>query len=51
MVDAVNADPNIPNKNSLIGPNLATSWTPDQIWSTGFIDSYSANLAYLAFER
>jgi hypothetical protein len=51
MIDAVNADANIPNKKLLIGPNLATGWTPQQIWDTGFIDSYTNSLAYLAFER
>jgi hypothetical protein len=51
MVEAVNADANIPNKGLLIGPNLATGWTPQQIWDTGFIDSYTNSLAYLAFER
>ena len=35
----------------LIGPNLATNWTPEQVWNTGFVDSYANNLAYLAVER
>jgi hypothetical protein len=51
VVAAVNADSNIPNKNCLIGPNLATNWSPESMWNTGFIGSYTANLAYVAFER
>ena len=51
VVSALNADSNIPVKNTLIGPNLATSWTPEQVWDTGFVTSYTNNLAYLAVER
>jgi hypothetical protein len=37
LIDAMNADSNIPNKNLLIGPNLAGVWSlPDiDIWQTG----------------
>ncbi|KAG5645144.1 hypothetical protein DXG03_006861 [Asterophora parasitica] len=40
------------NKNLLIGPNIAyADWTPEQVWDTGFIDSFDANLKYLAVEN
>ncbi|KAJ7249910.1 glycoside hydrolase family 79 protein [Mycena rebaudengoi] len=38
-------------KNMLIGPNIAISnddWTLDKMWATGFIDTFAANLKYLA---
>jgi hypothetical protein len=51
VVNAVNANTNIPNKNTLIGPNLATNWRPESVWDTGYVDSYTNSLAYLAVER
>ena len=45
-------DSNIPNKNLLIGPNIATgAWTPEMVWNTGFVDEFSTNLAFLAVEH
>ncbi|TFK36088.1 hypothetical protein BDQ12DRAFT_737177 [Crucibulum laeve] len=52
LVTAMAADTNIPRQNLLIGPNLATgAWTPEQVWDTGFIDSYHDQLAFLAVEH
>ena len=40
------------NRGLLIGPNVNTgAWTPEMVWNTGFVDSYSSNLAYLAVEQ
>lgn len=45
-------DANAVNKNLLIGPNIATGdWVPEDVWQTGFVDTYSENLAYLAVEQ
>ncbi|KAJ6590373.1 glycoside hydrolase family 79 protein [Mycena sp. CBHHK59/15] len=39
-------------KNILIGPNIANfAWTPEQVWDTGFVDTYNDNLAFLAVEK
>ncbi|KAF9554710.1 glycoside hydrolase family 79 protein [Agrocybe pediades] len=35
----------------LIGPSVQVIWTPDEVWSTGFIDAYTENLAFLSVER
>ncbi|KAJ3503352.1 hypothetical protein NLJ89_g8478 [Agrocybe chaxingu] len=51
LIDTVNADSDIPIKNLLIGPSVSTTWTPEEVWNTGFIDAYSANLAFLSVER
>lgn len=52
LVSVMSTDPKVLNQNMLIGPNLATGdWTPEQIWDTGFVDTYSANLAFLAVEQ
>jgi hypothetical protein len=46
------ADSGIPNKNMLICPSVATGpWTPEQVWNTGFIDTYSDYLTALAVEQ
>jgi hypothetical protein len=52
MVQAINNDVKIPAKNKLIGPSIATgSWTPEMVWDTGFISSYTNSLAALAVEQ
>ncbi|KAF9450508.1 glycoside hydrolase family 79 protein [Macrolepiota fuliginosa MF-IS2] len=52
LVQAMSSDPNeAENMNILIGPNIATEWTPEQVWNTGFVDRFSSNLAFLAVER
>jgi len=52
MVQAINNDANIPAKNKLIGPSVATGpWTPEMVWDTGFISSYTNSLAALAVEQ
>ncbi|KAF8217162.1 glycoside hydrolase family 79 protein [Mycena galopus ATCC 62051] len=39
-------------KQLLVAPNIAASvWTPEQVWNTGFVDTYSDNLAFLSMER
>lgn len=40
------------NRQLLIGPNIATGdWTPEDVWNTGFVDTFSQNLKYLAVEN
>ncbi|KAF8952441.1 hypothetical protein BDZ97DRAFT_1640845, partial [Flammula alnicola] len=52
LVQALAGDANVPNKNLLIGPNVNSGdWTPEMVWNTGFVDSYSQSLAYLAVEQ
>ncbi|KAH7882118.1 glycoside hydrolase family 79 protein [Phlebopus sp. FC_14] len=51
LIDAMNADSNIPNKDLLIGPNIADVWQPQDVWDTGFAVDYNQNLAALAVER
>ncbi|KAG6864522.1 hypothetical protein C0991_008984 [Blastosporella zonata] len=52
LVNAINVDGSIPNKNLLIAPNIATGdWHPEDVWNTGFVDVFSQNLAYLAVEN
>ena len=52
IVNAMQNDPNeANNRNLLIGPNIATKWTPEEVWDTGFVNLYSQNLASLAVER
>lgn len=52
QVAANNADPSGKAMSKLIGPNIADfSWTPEQVWDTGFVDKFTANLAFLAVEK
>lgn len=52
LVQAMGNDANAVNKNLLIGPNIATGdWVPEDVWQTGFVDTYTENLAYLAVEH
>ncbi|KAF5353264.1 hypothetical protein D9756_008029 [Leucocoprinus leucothites] len=51
VVNAMNNDANAKNRDLLIGPNVATQWTPEQVWDTGFVNDYSQNLVSLAVER
>ncbi|KAI0060119.1 glycoside hydrolase family 79 protein [Artomyces pyxidatus] len=54
LVAQVAQDPLIPNRNNLfIVPSISasTDWTPESIWNTGIITSYSSSLYGLAVER
>ena len=52
LVAAMANDSNIRSQDLLIGPNIATgAWTPEMVWNTGFVQSYSPQLAYLAVEQ
>ncbi|KAG6835065.1 hypothetical protein H0H93_005181, partial [Arthromyces matolae] len=43
---------NLPGQNLLVGPSIAyADWTTEQVWNTGFVTSYSENLAYLTVEK
>ena len=45
-------DNGIPSKNILLGPSVASgNWKPEQVWDTGFINTYSDNLAALTVEQ
>ena len=52
LVAAIDADAGIPNKNMLIGPSVATGpWTPEDVWNTGFIQTYGPHLFALSVEQ
>ena len=51
-MSAMDGDEHVVNRGLLIGPNIATGdWFPEQMWDTGFVDSFSNNLAFLAVEQ
>lgn len=48
----MSGDKHVVNQDLLVAPNINPSgWTPEMVWDTGFVDSYSQNLAYLAVEQ
>ncbi|KAJ7090786.1 hypothetical protein B0H15DRAFT_836879 [Mycena belliarum] len=52
QVEAAGVDPTGRTRRSLIGPNIANfAWTPEQVWDSGYVDKFAANLAYLAVEK
>ncbi|KAG6864424.1 hypothetical protein C0991_009618 [Blastosporella zonata] len=43
---------NLPGTNLLVGPNIAyADWTTEEVWNTGFVSTYSANLEFLSVEN
>ena len=51
LINTMNADSRILNKNMLIGPSVASAWTPEQVWDTGFIDTYKDHLYCLSVQQ
>ncbi|KAJ6543162.1 hypothetical protein B0H19DRAFT_1035502 [Mycena capillaripes] len=52
QIDATGSDPTGQGKHKLIGPNIANySWNLEMVFDTGFVDTFSDNLAYLAVEK
>ncbi|KAF9223282.1 glycoside hydrolase family 79 protein, partial [Gyrodon lividus] len=51
MVDAINADNSIPVKNNLVAPSVSGTWSPEEVFDTGFVPAYSASLGYLSVEH
>ncbi|KAJ7434772.1 glycoside hydrolase family 79 protein [Mycena galericulata] len=45
-------DPSGRARTLLLGPSIADAgWTPEDVWNTGYVDTYSANLAFLSVEK
>ncbi|KAH9929433.1 glycoside hydrolase family 79 protein [Fomitopsis serialis] len=51
IVEAIAADDNIPMRNNLIAPSVSGTWTPEDVWNTGFLTSYDSSLGALAVEK
>ena len=52
LVQAIQNNPNIPNKNMLIGPSLASGpWLPEQVWDTGYLQAYGQYLTAITMEQ
>jgi hypothetical protein len=51
---AIAANSSITVKNNLMGPSIASgqgNWQPEDVWNTGFLDTYADNLKYLTVEQ
>ncbi|KAF8073315.1 glycoside hydrolase family 79 protein [Lyophyllum atratum] len=52
LVKAVQDNPNIPIKNMLIGPSLASGpWTPEQLFDTGYLEKFKDSLSVVTMEH
>ncbi|KAJ7620418.1 glycoside hydrolase family 79 protein [Roridomyces roridus] len=51
LIAAMAADDKIPVKNTLIGPSVSGTWSPEDVFDTGFITKYTDNLLALSVEH
>ncbi|KAF8267751.1 hypothetical protein EI94DRAFT_1729509 [Lactarius quietus] len=52
LVQQIANDTLIPQKNDLlIVPSVQLTWTPESVWNTGIVTSYSSSISGLAVER
>ncbi|KAH9834486.1 uncharacterized protein C8Q71DRAFT_144395 [Rhodofomes roseus] len=51
IIDVIASDDQIPKRNNLIAPSVSGTWTPEDVWSTGFLTSYNSSLGALAVEK
>lgn len=52
LVQAMEENQNIPIKNNLVGPSVASiTWGPEDVWNTGFIQNYQDHLFALSVEH
>ncbi|KAG6856827.1 hypothetical protein H0H87_000304 [Tephrocybe sp. NHM501043] len=52
LVQAIQNNPNVPVKNMLIGPSLASGpWEPDRLWPTGYLDKFKDVLKIITMQH
>ncbi|KAG6813049.1 hypothetical protein H0H92_014321 [Tricholoma furcatifolium] len=52
LIATIQNNPGIPVKNMLLGPSLASGpWSPEQVWATGYIDSFKDSLVAITVEQ
>lgn len=51
VIQAIGNDSLVSTRNNLIGPSVSGTWSPEQVWDTGFITDYSADLLALSVEQ
>ena len=52
VLEAMQANSQIPVSNNLIGPSVSSSgWAPELVWDAGFIPRFQDNLLAVAVEK
>ena len=53
MIDAMNNDATIPNKNLLVGPSVCCSdaWAPDIVFDAGYLNRFAQYLSAVAVQQ
>ncbi|KAI9455294.1 hypothetical protein F5148DRAFT_1378092 [Russula earlei] len=52
LVQQIANDSAVPNKNNiLVVPSVQVLWSPESVWNTGLVSSYSSSIYALAVER
>ncbi|KAF7967357.1 hypothetical protein HWV62_34635 [Athelia sp. TMB] len=48
----INADAQIPTKGNIVGPSVTGDvWSPEDIFNTGYLTAYSADLGFISVEK
>ncbi|KZP04193.1 glycoside hydrolase family 79 protein [Athelia psychrophila] len=48
----INADTSIPVKKNIVGPSVTgATWSPDEVFATGYLSAYASNLAFISVEK
>jgi len=56
LIAKIDANPLIPNKHMLLGPSVGSSipnvtWTPEQVWETGWLETFKDRLYAITVEQ
>ncbi|RPD77290.1 hypothetical protein L226DRAFT_505448 [Lentinus tigrinus ALCF2SS1-7] len=51
MVNGIHDDKKITRTGNLVAPSLQGTWSPEDLWSTGYLDAYGSSINILAMEH
>ena len=51
MVNGIHDDKKITRTGNLVAPSLQGTWSPEDLWSTGYLDAYGSSINILAMEQ
>ena len=51
MVNGIHDDKKITHTGNLVAPSLQGTWSPEDLWSTGYLDAYGSSINVLAMEQ
>ena len=51
VVNGIHDDKKITRTGNLVAPSLQGTWSPEDLWSTGYLDAYGSSINILAMEQ